>query len=151
MKSGQKPLLVVRRRDRAADASCASTPSAVQAEQLHTKLSRVLLMYAHQIGDDLLDLVICQMGIWHAIGLIQTTMGGVEKICQPFRCEIFALEDSCKRRSWRMLNWQGSLVRRRNVADRTQFGGQAMALAYILRIDSVLAPGQAGRKHTNEQ
>lgn len=74
-------------------------------------------MHAHQVGDDLLDLKIGQIGIWHAVRLVQTPMGGFEEVCKPFRGEILALEDRCKRRSRRVPNWQGGLVGCCNVAE----------------------------------
>jgi len=44
---------------------------------------QLLLMDTHQIGDDLLDLKISQIEVWHTVRLIQTTMGGLEEVSKP--------------------------------------------------------------------
>lgn len=74
------------------------------------RVGRITADIRSSLGDDLLDLKIGQIGVWHAVRLIPTTVGGAEELCKPFRGEILAMKDRCKRRRWRVPNRQSVLV-----------------------------------------
>lgn len=102
--------------------------------------SQPSLLQAHQIGNDLRYLILGQVGIRHAVRLIEAAMGFLHEIRQRLRGDVLALHDRCERRCRRMQNRLGVLIGRRQMTKGANLDRQVMTLADIVGCVALLGP-----------